>query len=274
MLNSLKSKVVAAGAAAVVAAAGLTVFGVTSAEAQPASGPKPTVVLVHGAFADSSGFGTIVQDLTADGYPVVAAANPLRGVASDAASIRALMNTIEGPIILVGHSYGGNVISEAATGDSQVKALVYIAAYIPATGETAAQLTTLYPGSQVPDNLKSVTQPGGVTDLYINPAVFPSAFAGGVPVKEAQVFALSQRPVTEAALNEPAVGVQAWQTIPSYDLISGADMIIPATAQEYMAKRAHAKVKVVKGASHMGVFFEHPGTTTKFIETAARETAK
>jgi pimeloyl-ACP methyl ester carboxylesterase len=264
----------AAVAVAVAAVAvGLSVAGMASADTHPASRParKPTVVLVHGAFADASGFGEIARRLTADGYPVVAAANPLRGVASDAASIAALLDSIDGPIVLVGHSYGGTVISKAAVGNADVKALVYIAAYLPETGETAAELTTRFPGSEVPDSLKPVALPDGGTDLYINPTVFPASFAGDVPVRQAKIFALSQRPATAAALNEPFPGVPAWHSIPSYDLISGSDRIIPPAAQKFMAGRAHAKVRVIKAASHMGVFFEHPGTTTALIERAAYE---
>ena len=268
MLNSLTSKV----AVTMAAALAVTVV-VNPAGAHPGPSPaKPTVVLVHGAFADSSGFTGIVQRLQSDGYPVVAAANPLRGVASDAAAIRAVLDTIDGPIILVGHSYGGNVISQAATGDENVKALVYFAAYIPETGETAAELTDKFPGSVVGSSLKTVSLPDGGTDLYIDPAVFPQRFAGGVALKQATAYAVSQRPVTAAALNEASAGVQAWHTIPSYDLISGADQIIPPAVQRYMAARAHAKVEVVKGASHLGVFVAHPDTATAFIEKAARQT--
>jgi pimeloyl-ACP methyl ester carboxylesterase len=256
-------------------AIGMGVAGTTSAEAHPAPRPagKPTVVLVHGAFADAGGFAEIVQRLTADGYPVVAAANPLRSVASDAVSVRALLDSIEGPIVLVGHSYGGTVISKAAAGNPDVRALVYIAAYLPDTGETAAELTTRFPGSDVPDSLKPVALPDGGTDLFIDPAAFTVSFAGDVPVKQARVFALSQRPATAAALNEPFPGAPAWRTIPSYDLISGSDRIIPPAVQRYMAGRAGAKVQVIKGASHLGVFFEHPGATTALIKKAARETS-
>jgi pimeloyl-ACP methyl ester carboxylesterase len=266
---------VAALLVAAAAAVGLSVTGTASADAHPGPGPqrKPTVVLVHGAFADASGFGRIVQQLSARGYPVIAAANPLRSVASDAASVRALLDSIEGPVVLVGHSYGGTVISKAAAGDSDVKALVYVAAYVPDTGETAAQLTTQFPGSDVPASLKPVGLPDGGTDLFLDPAVFPASFAGDVPVREAKVFALSQRPATAAALNEPFPGTPAWRSIPSYDLVSGADRIIPPAAQRFMAGRAHAKVQVIKGASHLGVFYEHPDAVTSLVERAARETS-
>ncbi|GAA0481243.1 alpha/beta hydrolase [Paractinoplanes deccanensis] len=259
--------IVGAGA---VLAAGLTG---TAAYAGGHAPQKPTVVLVHGAFADSSGWNAVTQRLLKDGYPVVAAANPLRGVASDAAQVRALLDSIDGPIVLVGHSYGGSVISQAAAGDKDVKALVYVAAFLPAAGESAAELSGKFPGSTLGDTLKQVALPDGHVDLYIDQAKYPQQFAADVPLKEAKLSAVSQRPIDQAALNEDATGAQAWQTIPSYDLISGADKNIPPAAQQWMAKRAHAKVETVKGASH-SVFVSHPGTTAAFIEKAARETVR
>jgi pimeloyl-ACP methyl ester carboxylesterase len=233
---------------------------------------SPTIVLVHGAFADSSGFNAVNRRLLASGYLVVAAPNPLRGVASDATQVKALLNSIEGPIVLVGHSYGGAVISAAATGNEDVKALVYLAAFVPETGEAVGELISKFPGSTVNESLKAVPQPGGQVDLYIDPKIYHSRFAADVPAEEAALYAISQRPATAAAFGEPAVGTQAWHTIPNYNLISGADRIIPLAAQEFMAKRANAKVQVVKGASHM-VFVSHPDTTAAFIEKAARERA-
>ena len=264
-----------AAAAVVVAATASSALAVTAADAHPGghAAKKPTIVLVHGAFADSSGFNAVNQRLLAAGYPVVAAANPLRGVTSDAAQVKAVLDSIDGPIVLVGHSYGGNVISEAATGDPDVRALVYLAAYVPEAGETAAQLTDKFPGSTVGESLKAMPSPGGQTDLAIDPAVFHERFAADVPAKDAALMAIAQRPVTQAALNEPAAADPAWHTIPTYDLISGADKIIPPAVQEFMAKRAHATTKVVGGASHV-VFVSHPGATAAFIEKAARETAR
>jgi pimeloyl-ACP methyl ester carboxylesterase len=217
----------AAFLAASVMAVGLSVFAVNAAEAT--TGRKPTIVLVHGAFADASGFTEVSRRLVARGDPVRAAANPLRGVASDAAYVRALLDRIDGPIVLVGHSYGGSVIS--AVGDRDVRALVYLAAYVPDTGETAAELTGRFPGSTVTDALRPVPLPDGGTDLYIDPALFNERFAGDLPGRQASLLAVAQRPVTAAALNEPAAGTPAWRTIPSYDLISGGDLIIPPVAR-------------------------------------------
>lgn len=232
---------------------------------------KPTIVLVHGAFADSSGFEGISRRLLAAGYPVVAAPNPLRGVASDAAQVRAVLDSIEGPVVLVGHSYGGAVISSAATGNENVRALVYVAAFVPDTGESVEALVGKFPGSTVGESLKPVPLSGGLVDLYIDPEVFPQRFATDVPAEQAELFAIFQRPATNAALGEPASGAQAWHSIPSYNLISGADQIIPPAAQEFMAERAGSTVETVEGASHM-VFVSHPDATVGLIERAVRET--
>ncbi|MBU2667952.1 alpha/beta hydrolase [Actinoplanes bogorensis] len=229
-----------------------------------------TIVLVHGAFADSSGFTAIIERLTAAGHTVVAAANPLRGLTSDAAALSALLASIDGPITLVGHSYGGAVISTAATGNTQVKALVYLAAFVPELGESAQSLVEKFPGSTIGESLKPVPLGDGQVDLYIDPRVFHPNFAGDLPAGAAALFAVTQRPATGAALGEPASTPQAWHSIPSWNLISGADRIIPPAAQEFMAERSGARVRVIEGASHM-VFVSHPDETVAFIESAVRE---
>ncbi|MEU8217260.1 alpha/beta hydrolase [Micromonospora taraxaci] len=234
---------------------------------------KPTIVLVHGAFADSSSFDAVIRRLLADGYPVVAAPNPLRGVASDAAAVTSLLASVEGPVVLVGHSYGGAVISTAAAGSDQVQALVYLAAFVPDTGEAVGELVAKFPGSTVNESLKAVPLADGQVDLYIDPAVYHARFAADVPVEDAAVYAIAQRPAAAAAFGEPAAGPQAWTTIPAFTLISGADMIIPPEMQEFMAKRAGATVRVVDDASHL-VFVSHPEITVAFIEQAAHETAR
>jgi pimeloyl-ACP methyl ester carboxylesterase len=233
---------------------------------------NPTIVLVHGAFADSSGFNAISRRLLTNGYPVLAAPNPLRGLTSDAAQVKALLGSIEGPIVLVGHSYGGAVISTAATGNTHVKALVYLAAFVPETGESAQSLVEKFPGSTVGESLKPVPMPDGQVDLYIDPRVFHPHFAADLSTEDAALLAIAQRPATGAALGEPAAAPQAWHTIPTYNLISGADRIIPPAAQEFMAQRSGATVQVVEGASHM-VFFSNPDVTVALIEKAALESA-
>ncbi|MEU8615608.1 alpha/beta hydrolase, partial [Actinoplanes sp. NPDC048791] len=229
------------------------------------------VVLVHGAFADSSGWNGVARRLLHDGYPVVGAANPLRGVASDGAQVKALLQSIDGPIVLVGHSYAGNVISTAANGTRNVKALVYVAAFAPDRGESATELSVKFPGSTLGETLRPVQLPDGGQDLYVDQKLFHQQFAADVPADEAALMAVSQRPITAAALNEDA-GVPAWRGISSYHLIAEADKNIPAKVQHFMADRTGGTVQSVKGASH-AVFVSHPGITAAFIERAARETS-
>lgn len=240
-----------------------------------AGGAKPTIVLEHGAFADGSSWNGVITRLRADGYPVVAAANPLRGPASDAAALRTVLDHVKGPKILVGHSYGGNVISEAATGDADVKALVYVAAFLPAPGESALELTNKYPGSTLPDALDPVTypQPGGgtATDLYIQQDKFRHQFAADVPAQEAALMAAEQRPIAQSALEEKATSA-AWTTTPSWDVVTTQDLNIPPAVQRFMAQRAHAHTTEV-AASH-SVAVSHPKLVADVIEQAARATVR
>ena len=230
---------------------------------------KPTVVLVHGAFADASSWSGVVEILERDGYPVVAAANPLRGVRSDADSIAALVDSLDRPVVLVGHSYGGSVISDAATGRPGVKALVYVSAFAPEAGETAAGLAGQFPGSTLgPTLAPPVPLPDGGSDLYIQQDRFHAQFAADLPEEQARLMAAEQRPVTEAALNEPSAA-PAWKDVPSWFIYGDADRNIPTAAQEFMADRARARqVVVVKGASHV-LMVSHPREVAALIETAA-----
>jgi pimeloyl-ACP methyl ester carboxylesterase len=233
----------------------------------------PVAVLVHGAFAESASWNGVISRLAERGVTAVAVANPLRSLDGDAAYVRDVVASIGGPVVLVGHSYGGQVITQAAAGNDAVRALVFVSAFAPAQGESALALTGRFPGSTLGDALTPVSLPGGHVDLYIDQAKFPQQFAADVPVRDAKLSAVAQRPIDQAALAEHASGPQAWQTTASYDLISGADRNIPAAVQEWMAQRAHAEVKVVEGASH-SVFVSHPGTTASFIEKAARENVR
>ncbi|MFF7953352.1 alpha/beta fold hydrolase [Streptomyces griseorubiginosus] len=232
---------------------------------------KPTVILEHGAFADGSSWNGVIADLRADGYPVVAAANPLRGPASDAAALRTVLDHVKGPKIVVGHSYGGNVISEAATDDPEVKALVYVAAFLPAPGESALELTNRFPGSTLPGTLDPVTyqQADGTTatDLYIQQDKFHHQFAADVPAGQAALMAAEQRPIAQAALEEKAT-TAAWKTIPSWDIVTTEDLNIPPAVQRFMAKRADAHTTEV-AASH-SVAVSHPHLVAGVIERAAR----
>ncbi|MFD5408207.1 alpha/beta fold hydrolase [Streptomyces griseorubiginosus] len=236
---------------------------------------KPTVILEHGAFADGSSWNGVIADLRADGYPVVAAANPLRGPASDAAALRTVLDHVTGPKIVVGHSYGGNVISEAATDDPEVKALVYVAAFLPAPGESALELTNKYPGSTLPGALDPITyqQADGTTatDLYIQQDKFHHQFAADVPTGQAALMAAEQRPIAQAALEEKAT-TAAWKTLPSWDIVTTEDLNIPLAVQRFMAKRAHAHTTEV-AASH-SVAVSHPHLVAAVIERAARATVR
>lgn len=230
---------------------------------------KPTIVLVHGAFADSSSWNGVVKILDKDGYKVIAAANPLRSVASDAESVANLVTSIKTPVILVGHSYGGPVISQAAYGKQNVKGLVFVAAFAPEQGESAADLSGRFPGSTLSSTLAPpVELMNGGKDLYIQQDKFPNQFAADVPRNEARLMAAGQRPVTAAALNEPA-SEPAWKTIPSWFVFGDKDKNIPPKALVFMAERAGSKQTVViKGGSHV-VMVSNPETVAKLIERAA-----
>ncbi|AWA39286.1 alpha/beta hydrolase [Pseudomonas fluorescens] len=230
---------------------------------------KPTVVLVHGAFADASSWNGVAKILEKDGYTVIAAANPLRGVKSDGAAVSALLSSIQSPVVLVGHSYGGNVISEAANDHANVKALVYVSAFAPEAGETVAGLAGKFPGSTLgPTLAPPVALADGGKDLYIQQSKFHDQFAADVPAAQAALMAATQRPVTEAALNEQA-GTPAWKHIPSWYIYGDKDKNIPPQAMAFMAKRADAKaVEVVKGGSHV-VMVSNPAPVARLIEKAA-----
>jgi pimeloyl-ACP methyl ester carboxylesterase len=230
---------------------------------------KPTVVLVHGAFAESASWNGVAARLLARGYPVVAVANPLRGVQSDAKYVTAVLDAIPGPVVLVGHSYGGSVITNVAPARGNVKALVYVAGFAADLGESAATLADKFPGSTLgPTLAPPVALPDGGKDLYIQQSKFHAQFAADLPLAQAELMAAAQRPVTEAALNEPS-GAPAWKVIPSWFVYGNRDKNIPPALQPFMAQRAGAKrIVEVKGASHV-VMTSHPDTVAKLIEEAA-----
>lgn len=189
-----------------------------------AAGTKPTIVLVHGAFAGSSSWNGVVAELSRRGYPVIAAANPLRGVASDGADIAALARSVQGPVVLVGHSYGGAVISAAANGLANVKALVFVAAFAPDQGESALDLTGKFPGSTLPPTLAApIKLADGGEDLYVQQDKFPLQFAADVPLPQARTMAATQRPVKASALSEPAPA-PAWKSLPSWAIYGTGDL--------------------------------------------------
>ncbi|MEU7825221.1 alpha/beta hydrolase [Catellatospora sp. NPDC049133] len=255
------------GVLALAAATVLAVVATPAAAAQKQT--KPTIVLVHGAFADASSWNGVIPLLQAQGYPVVAVPNELRSVKGDAAEVAAVLKSISGPIVLVGHSYGGSVISNAAEGNPNVKALVYVAAFAPEAGESAAALSAKFPGSTLgPALAKPVALPGGGNDLFIDQAKFRGQFAADVPAEQAALMAAGQRPITEAALNEASANA-AWKNIPSWFVYGSADKNIPAQAHAFMAQRAGSKeTVVVDGASHV-VMISHPDQVAKLIQNAA-----
>jgi pimeloyl-ACP methyl ester carboxylesterase len=249
------------------------------ASAQTASavrtGPKPSIVLIHGAWADSSSWNAVVTRLQHDGYTVYVPPNPLLGLTYDAAYLRDFLDTISGPIILVGHSYGGAVITNAATGDKQVKALVYVDAFAPAKGQTLGQLVSAHPGSCVLPAANVIAQPypdapTGAVDVYIKQGVFPSCMANGLPKAEAHALAATQRPLTSIALSQKS-GVPAWKTIPSWAVIGTADHAIPPAELIAMAKQAHARIPFAHGAPHLSMIYA-PGLVTRVILEAVRAT--
>ncbi|QFU86974.1 alpha/beta fold hydrolase [Amycolatopsis sp. YIM 10] len=230
--------------------------------------PKPTVVLVHGAFAESASWDGVVQRLQRHGYPVVAVANPLRSLSGDADYLKKVLATIDGPIVLAGHSYGGMVQSAAATGNPNVKALVYVAAFAPEAGESALELSNKFPGSTLGETLQSIDLGDGTQDLVIQQDKYRAQFAADVPAPQAALAAATQRPVRDAALAEGAP-VPAWHTIPSWFLNTGKDKNIPVAAQRFMAERAQAREVVeLPNASH-AVTVSRPDAVADLIVRAA-----
>jgi pimeloyl-ACP methyl ester carboxylesterase len=245
---------------------------VTSNTRAASSPSRPTVVLVHGAFADASSWNGVIALLLADGYPVIAVANPLRGVRSDAQVVAEVIDSVPGKVVLVGHSYGGNVITNAATGKANVKALVYVGAFAPDAGESVSGLAGKLPGSTLGPALATpIPLADGNKDLYIVQARFHAQFAADLPVAVSDLMGAGQRPITEAALNEPS-GQPAWRDIPSWFIYGSFDKNIPPALQPFMARRANAKdIVQVLGGSHV-VMTSHPKAVTKVIEQAAAAT--
>jgi pimeloyl-ACP methyl ester carboxylesterase len=248
---------------------------VVAARSDTGSGPKPSIILIHGAWADGSSWNGVIHLLQEQGYTVYAPPNPLRGLTSDSAYIASFLQTISGPIVLVGHSYGGAVITNAATGNPNVKALVYIDAFAPDQGESLATLSSTPPppgqsGSCVAGDpttiFNFVPLPGGDTDLYIKQSLFPSCFANDLSPDQGAVLASTQRPLAFSAFPQKS-GVPAWKTIPSFYLVGTIDRAIPPFAQLFMAHRINATIVQVKG-SHL-VMISEPEAVVDLINQAA-----
>jgi pimeloyl-ACP methyl ester carboxylesterase len=266
---------VIAPALALVALASLAAGG--PAGAHGGRDPLPTVVLVHGDWADASSWTSVIGRLQHKGFKVVAPPNPLRGPIADGAYIASFLETIPGPIVLVAHSYGGFVITNAATGNPNVKALVYIDGFMPDEGETLAALTARG-GSCIDESaLQPVPSDGGVVDLYLrwdaNPPYpgYTECFANGVDPKDAAVLHAAQRPGAAVQFVEPS-GPPAWKTIPSWALIGTLDHVIPLALQEEMTSRAGSHVSRVK-AGHLSLI-THPADVTKVILSAVDATTR
>lgn len=268
-----RRSVLAASVLAGTIVAGVTATTATANASTPTrtpSGVLPTIVIEHGAFADASGFSEVIGRLQQHRFTVYAPANPLRGITQDSDYLRAFLATISGPVVLVAHSYGGAVITNAATGNPNVKALVYVAAYALDQGETVAAANSL--GGGTTDLLAHIVTrpypgaPAGDADGYIDPAYFRQLFAQDVPAATAAEMACSQRPAALSALAEPS-GPPAWRTIPSWYLVASNDHTIPPQAERVMASRARAHT--VQIASSHAVMVSHPDAVTSLILTAA-----
>jgi pimeloyl-ACP methyl ester carboxylesterase len=232
---------------------------------------KPTVVLVHGGWDNSTGWNAVIAKLQARGFDVIAPPNPLRQLASDSAYLSSVLDTIKGPIVLVGHSYGGAVITNAAVGHKNVKALVYIAGFAPDEGESLVQLVTMNPGSEIgPSTLIARPYPlpdgGEGTDLYLTRRGFRTAFAADVPRHTTDLMFATQRPFSQEAFDSRS-GEPAWESIPSWYLITTQDRAIPPATQRFMAERAGAKTAEV-AASHVPQI-SRPGAVIRIILQAA-----
>jgi pimeloyl-ACP methyl ester carboxylesterase len=229
----------------------------------------PTIVLVHGAFAESASWDRVIPHLEGTGHDVIAAANPLRGLATDAQSVSDLVRTIDGPVVLVGHSYGGAVITNVDADAGQITGLVYVAAFAPEPGESANTLAQRFPGSTLGDALRPVPRSNGTTDLYIAREIFHDQFAADVPASEAGRMGATQRPVTLEALQEPSGERPLWKQVPSWFLVAAQDRNIPGALQHFMAERAGARRTVeLPSASHAAAV-SHPDATASLILEAA-----
>jgi pimeloyl-ACP methyl ester carboxylesterase len=230
-----------------------------------AAKPKPTIVLVHGAFADATGWQRVIPILQRDGYEVIAVQNPLASLAGDVETTKRVVDAQKGPVVLVGHSYGGAVITGAAAGSSNVKALVYLAAFAPEAGEPVGAF-----GEKYPADLGSALRPDSAGSLYVDSARFRELFCADVPATEARVAA-TQKPIHSSAFGA-SVPQAAWKNIPSWYLVSQDDRAINPDLERFYAKRMGVKTSEVK-ASHVA-FISHPDVVARLIEEAAAAAGK
>ena len=230
---------------------------------------KPTILLVHGAFAESASWNRVIDPLTEAGHRVIAVANPLRGVASDAAAVSDVVRAIDGPVVLVGHSYGGSVITNVDADAGEIAGLVYVAGFAPDPGETCFSLSSKFPGSTLGDTLEPLPRTDGTTDLVIAQDRFHTQFCADVPAADAARMAATQRPVTQEALLEPSGERPLWRDVPSWFVFGELDRNIPAEVQRFMALRACAERTIdVPGASH-ALAVSRPDAVAELILEAA-----
>ncbi|MFE5512200.1 alpha/beta fold hydrolase [Streptomyces sp. NPDC056529] len=263
------------GAAFLAVSGTATVLAAVSAQAGGPSGQshndKPTIVLVHGAFADASSWSGVVDRLQQSGYKVVATANPLRGVPQDATYLASLLDSIEGPIVLAGHSYGGAVISQAAAGDDDVKALVYINAIMPDVGESFTSLSAKFAPPLLSQALKQVPFRNGDgstgTDNYVQTAKFREVFAADLPANRTDALAVSQRPIAASAFTDKLTGA-AWRDRPVYVLVGKQDRAINPDLERFEAKRAKARKTVEIDASHVSLVSQPQAVKNLIVDAA------
>ena len=257
-----------------ILAAAMVLIGASSVSAaahpQPPTGGGATVVLVHGAFADASSWNGVVELLQREGHTVVAPGLPMRGLASDAAYVASVVDQIEGPVLLVGHSYAGAVISNAATTATNVVGLVYVSGYAPEEGETVNDIAGASRDSLLGPAIVQKQYPTGqgdetATELFIDPADFRAAFAADLPARQAAAMAATQRPVAAAAFDEPS-GEPAWKTLPSWAVVGTGDKAAGADVVRANAERAGAHITELDG-SHV-VMISQPRAVTRVVLTA------
>jgi pimeloyl-ACP methyl ester carboxylesterase len=231
---------------------------------------QPTIVLVHGAFAESSSWDGVIDPLKEAGHDVIAAANPLRSLATDAEAVADVVRSVDGPVVLAAHSYGGAVISNVPADAGEIVGLVYACGFAPEPGEHCFQLAAMFPGSMLgPETSRAVPRNDGTTDLYVASDSFHGIFCQDVPAPQAARMAVTQRPATQEALTEPSGERPLWRDVPSRFVIGEEDHIIPAALQHYMAKRAGARETLeIPGGSH-AITVSHPEAVAHQILEAA-----
>jgi pimeloyl-ACP methyl ester carboxylesterase len=231
----------------------------------------PTIILTHGAFAESASWDGVIDPLVDAGHPVIAAANPLRSVETDSAAVADVVRAVDGPVVLVGHSYGGIVISNVDADAGEIVGLVYVCAFAPEPGESAFSLSGMFPGSTLGDALRPVPRSDGTTDLYITTERFHEQFCADVPAEQAARMGATQRPITQEALTEASGERPLWRELPSWFLIGEEDHNIPAELQRFMAERAGARrAEEIPGASH-AIAVSRPDATADLILQAAAQ---